>query len=90
MSLIDSHLVKYWEEGSVCGLHPREAISIRITEGRTGWFVGAYTGDGSKPGSLMYGAGGFPTPEQALAYVMDMGLRREAMQPRKGENDGSL
>lgn len=67
---IDHFLVSYWRDGSVCGLRPREAMSIRITEGSNGWFVGAYTGDGSKPGSLLYASGGFDTPEDAFAYIM--------------------
>jgi hypothetical protein len=64
-------LSKYWAEGSVMGLQPREAMTLRVSEGANGWLAVAYTGDGTKPGSLEAGAGGFKTPEAAFAWLLE-------------------
>jgi hypothetical protein len=58
-------------EGSVCGVHPREAVSLRVTEGAAGWWCASFSGDGSKPGSLRHAAGGFPTAAEAFAYLIE-------------------
>jgi hypothetical protein len=39
-------------DDSVLGIHPREALTITIKEYKGGWCGYAYTGDGTKPGSL--------------------------------------
>ncbi len=64
------------QEGSVDGVYPREAISLRVTEGHSGWWCASFSGDGSKPGSLRHGAGGFETAEAAFAYLLEHERRR--------------
>jgi hypothetical protein len=45
--------------------------TIKIEKGANGWFVAAYKGDGSKPGSLGCASGGYKTPEQAFNWLPD-------------------
>lgn len=45
--------------------------TIKIGQAKQGWFVAAYRGDGSKPGSLEYAAGGFDSPEEAFDWLPD-------------------
>lgn len=59
---------------SVCGVKPREAMTLKVTEGTHGWYCAAHTGDGSKPGSLVSAAGSFPTAEAAFAYLLEHAL----------------
>lgn len=57
--------------GSVMSVKPREALTLKVSEGTHGWWCAAYTGDGTKPGSLAAGAGSFATAEDAFAYLLD-------------------
>lgn len=54
------HAASTWQDNpgdSVLGLTPREAITIRFQEssyGHSKYSICAYTGDGKKPGSLLF------------------------------------
>jgi len=64
-------LLKTIDEGSVMMVRPREPITITIKQYKGGWCGYAYTGDGSKPGSLIAAEFCVGTAQDAFARVIE-------------------
>lgn len=65
------YLLKTIDEGSVMMVRPREPMTITIKQYKGGWCAYAFTGDGSKPGSLMAAEFCIGTAQEAFEKVMN-------------------